>query len=76
MFVQSLEELFTAKPFEPFRLRLVNGDSHDIFYPHTVSLLSSSLNVYHADGNWAIIPYDKIAAIESLIADFQGHLST
>ncbi len=72
MFVQSLEDLFAAKPFEPC-LRLVNGDNHDVFYPHTVSLLRGSLNLYHADGNWAIIPYDKIAAIESLIADFQGH---
>lgn len=76
MFVQSLEDLFTAEPFEPFRLRLVNGDSHDVFYPQAVSLLRGSLNLYHADGNWAIIPYDKIAAIESLIADFQGNVST
>jgi hypothetical protein len=68
-----LEDLLAHEPFEPFRLKLVNGDRHDVFYPHNVGLLGFTVYIPQPDQNWVIFPIDKIASIESLIADYHGH---
>lgn len=66
-----LRDLLQRGPFEPFRIKLVNGEAHDIFHPQTVALQQSSLNLFPFDQNWVIFPLD-IASIELLIADYQG----
>ncbi len=68
-----LERLMSSRPFEPFRMKLLNGDYHDLFDPKSLALLESGgVMIASQDGNWVIFPFDKIAAIESLFADFHG----
>jgi hypothetical protein len=68
-----LRELLDHEPFEPFRVRLVNGDYHDIFYPQNVALLRFAVYLPQPDQNWVIFPINKIADIKSLIADYHAH---
>ena len=62
-------------PFEPFRIKLVNGDAHDIFNPQTVALQRSALAIASSDQNWVLFPLDKVNSVESLIADYHGELA-
>ncbi|HEX8522651.1 MAG TPA: hypothetical protein VF669_10375 [Tepidisphaeraceae bacterium] len=73
MIARDLQELVDKDPFEPFRIRLVNGDSHDLFYPQNIVVTSRVVTLVPPDQNWVIFPVDKIASIESLIADYEGH---
>jgi hypothetical protein len=61
------------EPFEPFRLKLVNGDWHDVFYPQNMVVMKTIVTLTPPDQNWVIFPIDKINSVESLIADFTGH---
>jgi hypothetical protein len=74
-FQNDLSKLATREPFEPFRIRLVNGDFHDIFYPQNVVVTKTIVNIHAPDQNWVFFPIDKIASVESLIADYQGELN-
>ncbi len=73
MLRDELEDLIAQEPFEPFRIKLVNGDFHDVFNPQNVALLVWTFHIMPPDQNWMIFPIDKIAAVESLIADYHGH---
>jgi hypothetical protein len=66
-------DLLGRAPFEPFRVRLVSGDTHDVFDPQTVAAQQATVTIASHDLNWVIFPYDKVASIESLLADFHGH---
>jgi hypothetical protein len=70
-----LRELLAAEPFEPFRLKLVNGDIHDVFDPLTVSPARQEVFIALPDLNWVTFTYDKINSAESLIADYHGQLA-
>ena len=65
-----LNQLLAREAFEPFRIRLVNGDSHDVFDPQTTAVLRSTVVIASHDQNWVVFPIDKINSIESLIADY------
>jgi hypothetical protein len=67
-----LDRLLAAEPFEPFRIKLLNGDWHDIFNPRNVALMELEVFFGPPDQNWFVFPIDKIASIESLMADFHG----
>ncbi len=75
MIREELEDLLTADPFEPFRIKLVNGDAHDVFNPQNVAVLKRKVHIAPPDQHWVIFGRDKIASIESLIADFPGELA-
>jgi hypothetical protein len=60
-------DLLLRDPFEPFRVKLVNGDIHDIGNPEVVAVLEEGLYIASQDGNWAQFPFDRIASLESLI---------
>ena len=72
MLRDELHDLIDREPFEPFRIKLVNGDVHDFFHPQNVAIQKTLVQVSPPDQNWFIFPIDKIASIESLIADFPG----
>jgi hypothetical protein len=69
-----LQELLAAHPFEPFRIKLVNGDLYDVFDPQTVAVQLRRVTIASHDQNWVVFPIGKINSIESLIADYQGEL--
>jgi hypothetical protein len=55
-FKVELRELIERDPFLPFRIKLVNGDAHDIGYPRSIALLSDSVYVAPLDGHCAQFP--------------------
>jgi hypothetical protein len=71
-FRENLLDLLKADPFEPFRIKLVNGDIHDIFYDQNVFIAETVVHIHSPDQNWALCPIDKVASVESLLADFQA----
>lgn len=73
MITDRLRELLLADPFEPFRLKLVNGDWFDVFDPQTVAPQQATVYIASNDQNWVLFPIDKINSIESLMADYHGH---
>ena len=75
MLREELQILIERDPFEPFRIKLVNGDSHDVFHPHNTAVLEWSVSITPPDQNWVLFPLDKIASIESIIADYPGELA-
>lgn len=75
MFRTELEHLIDRPEFEPFRIRLVNGDQHDIFHPQNVALLQTRVHITPPDQSWVIFPINKIASVESLIEDYPGQLA-
>jgi hypothetical protein len=70
-----LEHLIHKADFEPFRIKLVNGDRHDVFDPQSVALMKREVSITPLDQSWAIFPIDKIASLESLIEDYAGELA-
>ena len=73
MLRDALRNLIDADPFEPFRIKLVNGDWFDVFDPNTAAVQQVAVYIASHDQNWAVIPIDKINSIESLMADYHGH---
>jgi len=65
-----------AERFEPFRIKLIHGDYHDVFDPNTVSFERQVLFIASTDQNWVVFSYSKINSIESLIADYHGQSAT
>lgn len=70
-----LLEKINAVPFEPFVVKLNNGDRHDMFYPQNLFVDQDALHVLSPDQNWAIIPFHAIASIECQFDDYQGKLA-
>jgi len=60
--------LLRREPFMPFRIKLVNGDGHDVGYPDLVAVLEEGLYVASSDGHWAQFPFERIASLESLVS--------
>ena len=75
MLTTQLKILLSASPFEPFRMKLVNGDMHDVFDPQTVAVQQRTVFIAPQDQNWVVFPIDKICSLESLIADYRGQLA-
>jgi hypothetical protein len=55
-----------ADPFEPFLIKLVNGDSHEIRDPQDLSIGTGTATITTADKRWTVFPLDKINSLESL----------
>ena len=75
MIRDELARLIAREPFEPFQIKLVNGDAHNIFYPHNIAVEKTTVSIMWPDQNWVVFPLDKIASLESLIADFAGEVA-
>ena len=72
MIERELRALLGRQPFEPFRIKLVNGDGHDVVYADLVALLEQGVYITSEGGHWAQFPFDRIASFESLVGDFQA----
>ncbi len=59
--------LLARDPFESFRIRLVNGDSHDVVHAHLAVILDEGVYLLLPDGHCAQFPFDRVASLESLI---------
>jgi hypothetical protein len=72
MFLDELQDLIDKEPFEPFRIRLDNGDIHNVFNPQNLALQRSTVWIAFPDGNWVMFPIGKICSCECVMADYQG----
>ncbi len=65
-----LQEFLLKEPFEPVRIKLVNGDYFDVFDSQTTAVRRRSVFIALPDMNWVMFALDKINSVESLIADY------
>ena len=61
MNVETLRELLRRQPFEPFEVRMTNGDAHRIRHPELAFLAGSRLVVHYPEN-------DRIAILSLLHA--------
>ena len=73
MTADTIQEALDKEPFEPFRIRVTNGDSYYVHNPHMVALMKSKVFVALPDSErWVFVSYLHIAAIESLNGESHG----
>lgn len=68
MMEEEIKRLLDRDPFEPFRIKLVNGDARDVSAPEVVAIMEEGIYIASQDGLWAEFPYERIASLECLIA--------
>lgn len=67
MNVETIRELLRRQPFEPFELRMTNGDHHPVRHPENAFLAGSRLIVYYPENDRiAILSLLHAATIEML----------
>lgn len=67
MIPRDILDLLARDPFVPFRIKLVNGDAHDVTHPALVAFLEEGLFISYSSGEWAEFPFAHVASLESLI---------
>ena len=65
---EHIQELLDKDPFEPFVIKLTNGDVHVVQIPDTVALMGTRIFVAFPNDKWAFIPLPRVASVESLQA--------
>ena len=75
MIRKELQRLLGREPFEPFRIKLMNGEHIDIFDPNSLALHPRTAHLASADQHWVIFALLAVNSIESLIADYHGELA-
>ncbi|MGD0897267.1 MAG: hypothetical protein ABR915_05480 [Thermoguttaceae bacterium] len=63
---EAMEELLRRQPFEPFEIRLTNGEKHEVRHPEMVLMLKSRLVIALPDDRMVICPLLHIASVETL----------
>ena len=63
---EAVQELLRRQPFEPFEIRLANGEKHEVRHPEMVLLLRSRLVIALPDDRMVICPLLHIASVETL----------
>jgi hypothetical protein len=63
---EAMQELLRRQPFEPFEIRLTNGEKHEVRHPEMVLLLRSRLVIALPDDRMVICPLLHIASVETL----------
>ena len=61
-----MQELLRRQPFEPFVIRLTNGERHEVRHPEMALLLKSRLVIALPDDRMVICPLLHIASVETL----------
>ena len=51
MNAQTMRELLRRQPFQPFEVRMTNGDRHEIRHPEMALLAKNTLIVYQAEND-------------------------
>jgi hypothetical protein len=49
MTMESIREFIRREPFEPFVIRLSNGEAHDVLHPECVALTKTKVVVTYPD---------------------------
>lgn len=63
---EAMQELLRRQPFEPFEMRLTNGEKHEVRHPEMALLLRSRLVIALPDDRMIICPLLHIASVETL----------
>ena len=63
---EAMQELLRRQPFEPFEIRLTNGEKHEVRHPEMALLLKSRLVIALPDDRMVICPLLHIASVETL----------
>jgi len=63
---ESMREVLQRQPFEPFEIRLTNGEKHEVRHPEMALLLRSRLVIALPDDRMVICPLLHIASVETL----------
>jgi len=63
---EAMQKLLRRQPFEPFEIRLTNGEKHEVRHPEMALLLRSRLLIALSDDRVVICPLLHIASIETL----------
>jgi hypothetical protein len=64
---EEVHNLLAREPFDPFRIKLINGDAYDVSHPMSAALLERSVFITMNDGEWVEFRYNRIASLESLL---------
>ena len=73
--VDEFKSLLFREPFEPFRVKLINGDRYDVADPGALVIQGNTVWLGFRDGHWLVFPLDKVNSLESLVADFPGEMA-
>ncbi len=67
--LEALDELLAAVPFEPFRIKMINGDSFDIVLQEALVIFRDQGHAFLAmsHGHWATFRLAFISSFESLL---------
>ena len=66
MNAESIRNLLQRQPFEPFEIRMTNGDSHEFRHPEMAMIVGARVVVGYPDtGRVAILSLLHVASIES-----------
>ena len=63
---EAMQELLRRQPFEPFEIRLTNGEKHEVRHPEMALLPRSRLVIALEDDRMVICPLLHIASVETL----------
>ena len=64
---EAMQELLHRRPFEPFEIRLTNGEKHEVRHPEMALLLRSRVVIAIGDTDRMVIcPLLHIASVETL----------
>ena len=63
---EAMQELLRRQPFEPFEIRLSNGEKHEVRHPEMALLLISRVALALPNDRMVICPLRHIASVETL----------
>jgi hypothetical protein len=62
---EAMQELLRRQPFEPFEIRLTNGEKYEIRHPEMALLLKTRIIIAQPDDRTVICPLLHIASVET-----------
>ena len=62
----AMQQLLRREPFEPFEIRLTNGEKHEVRHPEMALLLKTRIVIALPDDRMVIAPLLHIASVETL----------
>src|SRR5207244_5639857 len=61
-----IQKLLEKKPFEPFRVRMADGNYYDLTNPELVVGMEPDLFIELPKGSWKFLSYPNMTIIESI----------
>jgi hypothetical protein len=68
MSAEDLQELLNKQPFEPFRIKLSNGDAHEIRDPNLVVVMKTKVFIAFPNDRFTLCSLLHVTSVESLQA--------